>query len=105
MDVFKLTFRFQPGTESCQVINRKKYDTETADLLWSVRYQDDYTNRGVALFQKKNGEYFKYDIIFASLEGKWNQPVLTPLTEEEAKDLTEKFSPDEYIDIFGEVEE
>ena len=45
-----------------QVINRKKYDTDTADCLWKKEYDREwkpgwgrYTHCGVALFRKKNG--------------------------------------------------
>ena len=98
-----------------RVINRKKYDTDTADCLWKKEYDREwkpgwgrYTHCGVALFQKKNGEYFEYDV-------EWNKddyerfyyPTIRikPLTEEEAKDLTEKYAPDDYIDVFGDVDE
>ena len=99
---------FHSAKGVCHVINRKKYCTDTADLLWKKecdRYiigAGQKQHYGVALFRKKNGEYFKYYV-----EWKYRDPVITikPLKEEEAKDLTEKFVPDLYIDIFGDVEE
>jgi hypothetical protein len=97
-----------------RVINRKKYDTDTADCLWKKEYDREwkdgwgYTHCGVALFQKKNGEYFEYDVEWHKDDyERFYYPTVTikPLTEEEAKDLTEKYAPDDYIDIFGDVDE
>ena len=110
-NIFAGSYSTDPGRGTVQVINRKKYDTDSADLLWSKKFEnhiDDFTRtEGVALLQKKNGEFFKYwcywykkgDFIVSS------NPVITPLTEDEAKDLTEHHVPEQYIDIFGEVEE
>ena len=101
----------QPAKGTVQVINRKKYDTDSAELLWSQKYTDFENCRecGVALFKKKNGEFFRYDCYwcYSSQFNYYNcaKPVVTPLTEDQAKDLTEKFSPEDYIDIFGDVDE
>jgi len=105
-----------------RVVNRKKYDTDTADCLWKEEYEHkwkvgtdvlgedyfDHTHCGVALFRKKNGEYFEYDVEWHKDDyERFYYPTVTikPLTEEEAKDLTEKYAPDDYIDIFGDVDE
>jgi len=108
INIFAMTDYRQPGLGACHVINRKKYDTETADLEWKKIYDDDDLCQtvGIALFRKKNGEYFKYETLFARCSAtEWIEPTLSPLTENQAKDLTEKYSPEDYEDIFGEVEE
>ncbi len=105
-DVFEEKFNRQPGLGTCQVINRKKYDSETASLKWKKDTYKDDRSYGVALFQKESGEFFKYETRFATLHNRqWCMPKLTPLTDDEAKNLTEEYAPEEYVDIFGEVEE
>ena len=109
-NIFAGTGYTEPGRGTVQVINRKKYDTDSADLLWSKQFDNYDTCRkeGVALLQKKNGEYFKYECYWYSCENNYynsTNPVITPLTEDEAKKLTEKYRPEDYIEIFGDVEE
>lgn len=100
-----------------KIINRKKYDTATAELLmWkyidsekSEIYEWGY-HKAVFLFQKKNGEFFSYTVGFDSLHIDnfllITKRLLVPLSEDEAKDFVEKYgNGEDYVNIFGEVEE
>lgn len=90
------------------VINRKKYDTETANLLASTENGRDTSQQSYkyqALYQKKTGEYFLFTQGMHSpyWDGKWD---ITPYTEDEAKDWAEGWlSVKRYEEIFGEVKE
>ena len=100
-----------------KIINRKKYDTATAELLlWE--YIDTEKSeiaewgyhKAVFFFQKKNGEFFSYMVGFDSLHIDnfllITRHQLTPLSENETKDFVEKYGDGEdYEKIFGEVEE
>lgn len=100
-----------------KIINRKKYDTATAELLmWKYidNAQSEFSEWGyhkaVFLFQKKNGEFFSYAVGFDSLHIDnfllITKRLLVPLSEEEAKDFVEKYGDGEiFEEIFGEVEE
>lgn len=99
-----------------KVIHRKKYDTDTADLLihkyiYNRGFDGEkYEHKSYVLFQKSNGEFFSVEVEYSSLTYDWfyavESKVLTPLTEEEAKDFAEKYGTgSEYEEIFGEVEE
>ncbi len=100
-----------------KVINRKKYDTATADLqMWAYDETEDAEisewgdSKAIFLFQKHNGEFFSYTVIFDSLHIDnfllINKCILKPLSLEEAKDFAEKYGTgSEYEEIFGKVEE
>lgn len=100
-----------------QIINRKKYDTETAREM--ARFDNgcghtDFDWYREVLYQKKNGEFFLYG------EGNARSPYsvlhddgwfgggedIIPLTEDDARDWVERNCDGEkYEEIFGEVEE
>lgn len=99
-----------------KVINRKKYDTDTADILIHKYIHnrgyngEKYEHKSYVLFQKSNGEFFSIVVEYSDQSIDWHyaveSKVLTPLSEEEAKDFAEKYGTgSEYEDIFGEVEE
>ena len=110
---YEWSWTFASAEGVSRVVNRKKYDTDTADLLWRKEYEEErseyyYVQCGSALFRKQNGEYFEYYVEWHKrLQNNVYYPTVTikPLTEEEAKNLTEKYAPDDYIDIFGDVDE
>lgn len=100
-----------------KVINRKKYDTATADLkMWSYVDSEESEiaewgySKAVFLFQKHNGEFFSYIVGFDCLNIhnflRIAKRLLTPLSDDEAKDFVEKYGNGKiYERIFGEVEE
>lgn len=99
-----------------KIINGKLYDTNTARLLatYDSEYsKSDYEYYFEELYRKKTGEYFVYgkggpnshyaeylkDVRQAG-EG------IRPMTEKDAKEWAElRLTADEYIKIFGDVEE
>lgn len=98
-----------------KIINRKKYDTETACCIaTNSKYTPrDFKYYKEELYQKKNGEFFLHGIggglsKYASIIGPnmfdFGEKII-PLTDEEAKDWVEEYAPNYYEDIFGEVEE
>lgn len=108
--VFAYHGNYEGAAGTAQVVNRKKYDTDSADLLWkTISETVEFQKFGLALFQKKNGEYFKYHCYWATFRSSYHyecgHPKITPLTDEQAKNLTEIYAPDKYIEIFGDVEE
>lgn len=98
-----------------KIINGKMYNTETAKCLAS------WFNGSISfdmcqewLYRKKTGEYFLYGEGGASSKyseycgfDQWSGgSAFTPLTEEEAREWAEqKLDADDYVSIFGEVEE
>ena len=98
-----------------KIINRKLYDTNTAEFIANYCYGcgGDLYFLNASLYRKKTGEFFlggeggartKYgDTDGDSYFGSWD---IIPLTEDEARDwIEEHCSADEYIEVFGEVEE
>lgn len=67
------------------IINELMYDTATSEAL--------FADGNVAIWKTENGAYFK-----TSSDG------ITPMTEDEAKELLGISDPDTYIKEFGEVE-
>lgn len=99
-----------------KIINGKVYNTETAKELasrWNGRSERDFNCITETLYRKKTGEYFLHgeggpNTSYAKRFGNsWGYGErIIPYTEEEAKAWAEKhLDGDEYIDIFGEVEE
>lgn len=99
-----------------KIINGKLYNTETAkELAFNAKGTNprDFKYTSEALFQKENGEYFIYGV--GGPMSKYAVPSGTvlmsgenikPVTEYEAKKWAEEnMSADDYIRIFGEVEE
>lgn len=99
-----------------KIINRKKYNTETAELLaeWSNNLGcGNFRNVHEFLYRKRTGEYFLYGYggpmsRFAESDGDgWTggEDIIT-FTEEDARSWCEQhFDGDTYESIFGEVEE
>ena len=75
------------------------YDTDTAKKLGSYdngHFVTDMNYHCEELFQKTTGEYF---IVY-------DDTLISPTTEKEAKEWCEEhLTGEEYISIFGEVEE
>lgn len=99
-----------------KIINKKKYNTETADLLaeWSDSFGwNDFRSVRERLYRKRTGEYFLYGdggpmTRFAKTCGneRTGGEDIIPFTEDEARSWCEEhFDGDTYESIFGEVEE
>lgn len=99
-----------------QIINGKKYDTETAKKVgsWSNGYSySDFSSCTEELYRKRTGEYFLYGI--GGPMSKYSQSYgnttsggekIIPMTDAEARKWAEKhLDGDEYEEIFEEVEE
>ena len=99
-----------------QIINGKKYDTETAKKVgsWSNGYSySDFSSCTEELYRKRTGEYFLYGI--GGPMSRYSQSYgnttsggekIIPMTEAEARKWAEEhLDGDEYEEIFGEVEE
>lgn len=99
------------------IINGKMYNTETATVKgeYKSRYSyGDFKYFEETLYQKKTGEFFLYgeggglspykEVVEEN--GATNGEKIIPLSEDEAKKWAEeKLTADEYIELFGEVEE
>lgn len=99
-----------------KIINRKKYDTETAKRIGSYSNGVGYSDLAYfceELYEKKTGEFFIYKeggpmshmgiCRDGSIVGSEN---IIPVSENDAKNWVEEhLSVDEYESIFGEVEE
>ncbi len=99
-----------------KVISRKMYDTETAECVGEDGYGAEiFTGYWVErLYQKKNGEFFLYGEGGCKSKYGRHEPgigyiegrTIIPLSVEEAKDWTEQhLEADDYIALFGELEE
>ena len=99
-----------------KIINGKLYDTETAKEIcsWSnVYYSGDFYHTYETIYQKKTGEYFLYGRGGAlsqygeSYGSNWIAgETIIPFSLEDFKEWAlDKLSADEYIPIFGDVEE
>ena len=94
------------------VINSRLYDTKTALYIGGKANYWHTSNRS-SLFLKKTGEYFIYNVLDGCLPDSMKEALyprqknsIIPLTEEEAKALVEEWcSADEYIRLFGDVDE
>jgi hypothetical protein len=81
-----------------RVVNRKRYDTETATLLADDVYWDgsnmERRGRNLWLYRTPNGAYFTVS------RSQWQgeQDRLTPQTREEAIDLYENALPEHAVD-------
>lgn len=78
-----------------RIINRKKYNTDTATKLCSIP-------RG-HLYKTAKGQYFK--VYEGAYEYNDYETHLDLVDEGEARRLVEAYSNDEYENIFGKVEE
>jgi hypothetical protein len=100
------------------IVNHKKYDTETANLIgkWSgfAFMRPEAAQYEEALYQKSNGEYFLYGtgnecsryghyMANNSMLPGWD---ICPLSEKEAQEWAEMYLPvDTYERYFGVIEE
>jgi hypothetical protein len=83
------------------IINGKKYDTNTAKLIfaWITKPGLYFRENSQCLFQKFSGEYF----LLHSILG---HKTILPLTDEEALSWSEKhMTVEEYESIIGAVSE
>ena len=95
--------------------NGKKYDTETAELIWqdykSVRVPLNEASKSIVrkFYEKRSGECFVVvETKRSSLGSSWNEkaPEIITFTEEEARKFAEENIPvEEYERAFGKVEE
>jgi hypothetical protein len=99
-----------------KIINGKRYDTETAQLIGSTSYSNrtDFYFWREELYRKKTGEFFLYGE--GGPASKYSRQIeqnswsggkkITPLTREEAQEWAEKYlDADEYEEVFGRIEE
>lgn len=98
-----------------KVIERKMYNTETAEELafrGNGLAPDDFDYVGETLYRTKNGSYFLYGkggarTKYAVPNGRtvYGGADILPMTIEQAKSWAEEhLDGDEYIEIFGEPE-
>jgi len=93
-----------------QIINGKKYDTETANYFGACEVTNVKCGfrECIALFRKKDGEYFLYSYL-KELGWIGDSTVslgISPLTDEKAKKFAEGYlSVQRYEAIFGAVQE
>ena len=77
------------------IINGKKYNTETAELILTLYggarqgFRRDY-------YKTKKGTYFVRYVTVGEID---------LVSEETIKDLLAIYDPDKYIELFGDVEE
>ncbi|WP_101697019.1 hypothetical protein [Clostridium minihomine] len=91
-----------------QIINGKLYNTETATLICKFPVADIYVGNDIDycyfIYRKDNGEFFAQYIRFDDFDN--NLQYLEPLTFDRAARLSESLmGVDEYVEVFGEVEE
>ena len=99
-----------------KIINRKRYDTETAKLIGSYGYSNpsDFNYWSEDLYQKKTGEFFLYGEGGARTQyaqaidlNSWcGGERIMPLSYDEAREWAEKhLDADTYKEVFGPVAE
>jgi len=98
-----------------KIINGKRYDTKTAELIGeaSYGYGNDFRKWEEELYRKKTGEFFLWGAggplskYAKSNSGETtNGQEIRPLTLQEAQEWCEEhMDADRYEEIFGEVEE
>ena len=99
-----------------KIINGRKYDTETAELIGYYTYSNpsDFYYVEESLYRKKTGEFFLDGeggaaSVYAETAGsneRYGGEKIIPLTVEEAKEWAEHhLDGDKYEEVFGEVEE
>ena len=100
-----------------KIIKGKMYDTETATEVGSFSNAGsfrDFTHMEETLYRKRNGEFFlfgeggpmtKYAVTIG--QNSWSGGSrITPLTENQAREWAEEcLNVDEYISLFGDVDE
>ncbi len=91
-----------------QIINGKLYNTDTAAFVCKYPVEDVYIGGGIdtcyIIFQKVNGEFFAAITQFDDFDN--NIEYIEPLTFIQAAQLSERLMDvEDYIDVFGDVEE
>lgn len=99
-----------------KIINGKRYDTETAQLIGSTSYSNrtDFHFWSEELYRKKTGEFFLY--CEGGPASKYGRQIeqntwsggekIIPLTLAEAKEWGEMYlDADKYEQVFGKIEE
>lgn len=99
-----------------KIINGKRYDTETAQLIGSAGYSNrtDFCFWSEELYRKKTGEFFIYGE--GGPASKYGRQIeqntwsggeqIIPLTLKEAQEWAEKYlDADKYEKVFGRIEE
>lgn len=82
-----------------KIINRKKYDTETAELVKGVNFECCEHR----LYRKKSGEFFLYYRPFPFFGG---EATIDTMSEEDVKDwLEQRDFFDVWESLFGIIEE
>ncbi len=83
-----------------KVVNGKLYDTGTATEIAANPFVDSFSDCYETLNRKKNGEFFRVYI------NRDNTSCVIPVTLEEAQKICEDWlNGDDYMEIFGPVEE
>lgn len=91
-----------------QIINGKKYDTDTATYVGMRDWWDDSVNATQLekFYLKNTGELFRHDDKRTTWGNIYDYEKIIPLTLEEAKyQLEEHLSVEKYEELFGVVEE
>lgn len=100
-----------------KIIDRKMYDTTTAEAVGSYSntpYQSDFQHYSETLYRKRTGEFFLYGEGGAMSPyreeiryNEWgNGDSIIPMSEDDAKHWAEThLTGEEYVEIFGPVEE
>lgn len=99
-----------------KILNNKLYNTDTAKEVgnyWNGLSQSDFRYFSETLYLKKTGEYFLHGAGGARTDyaepcgnGWTGSEVIIPYTEEEAKEwAVVHMDADEYMELFGTVEE
>lgn len=92
-----------------QIINGKKYDTETANYFGSCEISNiGYFRECISLFRKDNGEYFLHNYLqeLSRIGINILNLSIKPLTEAGAKKWAERhLSAERYEAIFGNTHE
>lgn len=99
-----------------KIINGKRYDTETAQLIGSAGYSNrmDFNFWEEELYRKKTGEFFLYGE--GGPQSKYSRQTglnqwsggkeIKPLSLKQAQEWAEKYlDADEYEQVFGKIEE
>lgn len=90
-----------------KIIDRKKYDTETAIKIGIASWWDESVSfdQTETLYLKKTGEYFRYDEKRTTWGNICNYFKIVPISLDDAKNWVELHLNREYETIFGKVEE
>ena len=68
-----------------KIIGGKTYNTETATVVFEKRFENDWVDAGIVLFQTRHGAFFLLKLQDCE------EPDFCPLTDEEAQELLERY--------------